>query len=194
MPSARRNLNESWAFLKAEGYDVEFSTDGKPVIPDHMPNYDDEVLAGLSFFRTWLRDSELNDLTLPRVYMGRTKIERVNFRNSFLGESRLNWNDFIECDFTDADLTNADAAASIFIRCNFSNCILNGAELRADFQDCTFKNAQMNGAKFSKFQKIEFTWFRRVAKLLDRTSQPVLSPEQIAQIDWSSPYEEPPGG
>src|SRR6266478_3881575 len=78
-----------------------------PPLPDRPPRHDDEKL-GVGFFRTRLADVALDGLTLPRNFFGRSEIRRVSFRGSDLSESTANWNDFIDVDFSSADLSCAD--------------------------------------------------------------------------------------
>src|SRR5260370_32620616 len=90
-------------------------TDERPPLPERPPRYDDEQL-GVSFFRTRLADDALDGLTLPRTFFGRSEIRSVSFRGSDLSESTANWNDFIDVDFSSADLSRADFRASVFAR------------------------------------------------------------------------------
>src|SRR5262245_2503728 len=78
-----------------------------PPPQERPPRDDDEVLA-VSFFRTELADATLERLTLPRTFFGRSEIRAVSFRDTDLSESTANWNDFVDVDFSAADLSRCD--------------------------------------------------------------------------------------
>jgi len=90
------------------------------------------------------------------------------------------WNDFIDCNFTGADLTGADLRASLFERCCFTGATLLGADVRqSTFDGCNFGGAKMNGC---------------TAELAQRDD---IAPdaEQAGTIAWQSePGPEAPGG
>lgn len=175
----RRSLEDSWSALDAPGLSMPRDSQGKPFVPARMPRYDDEEPLGFSYFRCGLMDANLSNFTLPRTFFGRSSLERVLFCNTDLSESRMCWNDFIECDFSGADLTGCDMRASIFKDCNFAGAILKCTELRsADFQKCNFTQAQMNGARLTRLQGVSLT----------------LSEEQTQNIDWHWSAAEEPGG
>jgi uncharacterized protein YjbI with pentapeptide repeats len=149
-----------------------------PPLPERPPRYDDEVL-GVGFFRTQLADANLDGLTLPRTFFGRSEIRGVSFRDTDISESTANWNDFIDVDFSSADLSRADLRASVFERVNFSRASLRGADLRhATFTDCSFADADLTGAKLA----------RESVSLLR------LSPTQQSVIGWHADQGEEPGG
>ena len=152
--------------------------DEVPPLPDRPPRHDDEVL-GVGFFRTQLADTKLDGLTLPRTYLGRSKIRSVSFRDSDLSESTANWNDFTDVDFSSADLSRADLRASVFERVSFRGASLRGADLRhATFIDCSFADADFTGAKLA----------RESESLLG------LSPTQRGVIEWHVDQGEKPAG
>lgn len=175
MPN-RKTYNESCQQLKDQRL---LDSDVPPELPAHSPQYDDDKL-GVSFFRTLLQDVQLNSLTLPRTFFGRSKIRSVSFRDTDLSESTACWNDFIDVDFTGADLSNSDLRASIFQRVSFRDAVLRGADLRhASFEGCTFSGADLTGAKVTR----SFSWFFR------------LSVHQRRTVDWKNdPGPEPDGG
>jgi uncharacterized protein YjbI with pentapeptide repeats len=90
------------------------------------------------------------------------------------------WDDFIECDFSGADLTGCDMRASIFKDCKFRGARLCNADLRqSSFEGCDLTGAQMAGAKITHAQ-----W--RVM---------IFSDDQEKVIDWHhGDGEMPPGG
>ena len=59
---------------------------------------------GLSFFRTFVGNGELDSLTIPRTFFGRSEKRAISFKNTDLSESCLCWSDFIDVDFTDVNL------------------------------------------------------------------------------------------
>jgi hypothetical protein len=152
------------------------------------------------FFRTWvgsgsphglqasrpedeghgLGEHDLEHLTIPRTFFGRSEISYISFKNTDLSESTLCWNDFIEVDFTEADLSGSDLRASLFKRTAFVRTNLRDADLRrSTFKECDFTAADLRGTKLTHEQ----------GKVLP------LSDEQRQAIDWQvSSGEEPPGG
>jgi len=175
MAPERLSYAESCRVLQRQ--DLLESTE-HPALPERAPRHDDERL-GVSFFRTRLTDVALDHLTLPRTFFGRSEIRGASFRGTDLSESTANWNDFIEVDFSSADLTRADFRASTFERTSFRGAVLQDADLRrATFRGCTFTDADMRGAKLTR----AFIWFF------------CLSHAQRAVIDWQSPGPEPEGG
>src|SRR5438445_12979364 len=107
--SDRKSYLESCKFLQS----CEILETGEiPLMPERMPRYDDENF-GVSFFRTKLADVSLDSLTLPRTFFGRSEIRNVSFRGSDFSESSANWNDFINVDFSYANLSKLELRASI---------------------------------------------------------------------------------
>ena len=118
-----------------------------PPMPERMPEPCDEQPLGLGFYKIFVSDVDLSNLSIPRTYFGRSEIKDVCFQNSDLSESNLRWNDFIDIDFTDARLTGADFRASFYARVNFTRADLRGADMRrTHFENCQFENAVMDGA------------------------------------------------
>jgi uncharacterized protein YjbI with pentapeptide repeats len=170
----RLSYEESYRQLRGEGR--------IPAIPGHRPRFDDGERLGVRFFRTWVGfdDSNLENLTLPRTFCGRSEIGPVSFKNTDLSESTLCWNDFNEVDFTDADLSGCDLRASIFREVKFVRTNLRDADLRrSSFQASEFTDADMRGAKLTR----------------EQGKQIPLSDQQSEVIDWQeSAGDEPPGG
>jgi uncharacterized protein YjbI with pentapeptide repeats len=150
-----------------------------PPLPQQPPRYDDDVL-GVRFFRTLLAESNIEELTLPRTFFGRSEIRTTSFRNTDLSESTANWNDFIDVDFSVADISRSDFRGCIFERVRFSGARLAGVDFRhCSFTDCDFTNADVAGAKFT----------RQAGASLQ------LSSEQRRAIHWqTSDGDEPEGG
>ena len=150
-----------------------------PLIPQQRPRHDDEVM-GVSFFRTELVDAKLDHLTLPRTFFGRSEIRATSFRDTDLSESTANWNDFIEVDFTGANLSGSDMRACVFERVKFRGATLMGVDFRyCGFKQCDFTEADLTDVKLTQ----------RVGAALR------LTPEQQSVVDWhAEDGEEPEGG
>jgi BTB/POZ domain-containing protein KCTD9 len=175
MPNARLSYEDSCRRLQKLGI---LAVGDIPRLPAAMPSFDDENL-GVSFFRTLVGGDSLDNLTLPRTYIGRSEIRGTSLKNSDLSESRLCWNDFIEVDFTEAKLASSDLRASVYERVKFIRADLQNADLRrATFRDCDFTGASLRGAKLSKH-----------AKVLDS-----LTAEQREEMDFQPEGDDPPGG
>ncbi len=151
-----------------------------PPIPDRRPQFDDEEPLGVRFFRTLLEEGQLENLTLPRTFFGRSEIASVSFKNTDLSESTLSWNNFSRVSFTDADLSEGDLRASLFNSTILVRANLRNADIRhSTFKECDFTDADMRGAKLTRKQG------ERIH----------LSDQQREVIDWQeSDGDEPPGG
>jgi len=150
MADTRRGYAESIRHL----HEISLLDPGdEPLVPSGIPHPDDEA-PGLSFFRTFIGEGvNLGNLTLPRTFVGRSKISDASFRNTDLSESNFCWNDISDADFTDASLANCDLRASRYSRVTFTRADLRGADLRhAMFEQCTFDGAAMDGAIVSRRQ------------------------------------------
>lgn len=151
-----------------------------PPFPDRRPQFDDEELLGVRFFRTFRENGRLENLTLPRSYIGKSEFKSVSFANTDLHESTMCWNDFNSVDFTDADLSDCDLRASIFRNNSFVRANLRNADLRrSHFKECDFTDAEMQGAKLTRKQGEQIR----------------LSEQQHQVIGWQeSDGDQPPGG
>jgi uncharacterized protein YjbI with pentapeptide repeats len=123
---------------------------------------------------------DLSGLTLPRTFFGRSEIKGASFRGTDLRESRLCWNDFIDVDFSETILSDADLRASLFERVSFAGTDLRFADLRrSTFTNCVFDRSSMKGTILT----------RRLGKTLS------LSGSQLSEINWTDDDgEEPVGG
>lgn len=150
-----------------------------PPLPLQSPRYDDDAL-GVSFFRTMLADSKMEDLTLPRTFFGRSEIRATSFRNTDLSESTANWNDFIDVDFSAADISRSDFRACVFERTRFVGARLVDVDFRhCSFKNCDFAGAELTGAKFANQASASLQF----------------SSEQRRLINWqTTDGEEPEGG
>ena len=175
----RRSLVETWDIFESLQLEPPRDPSGKPFILVRMPSYDDDEPLVLSFFRTGLSDMSLSNLTLPRTFFGRSLFERADFSGSDLSESRMCWNDFVECDLSATDLSRCDLRASIFRNCKFQAPNLTGADLRsARFEGCDFTDAVLAEAKVTRLQGF------RIA----------LSPHQKTLVSWHWLDGRLPGG
>lgn len=115
-----------------------------------MPQYADEELIGADIFRTELADADLSNLTMPRTFFGKSEVRDTSFRNSDLRESNLCWNDFVRVDFSQASLVGADLRSSLYDDVCFDGADLRMADLRrCDLDGCTFIGADLRGAIIS---------------------------------------------
>src|SRR5262249_16828014 len=176
MAEARRPLEETWRHLRKEGVDLRR---GRPFVPDRMPSHDDDPPFGVSFFKESWEDADFSGLTMPRTFFGRSAFPPVSFRGSDLVESRMCWNDFVDCDFAGADLSGCDMRATRFKGCDFSAAVLRGADLRGlVWEDCVFTGADLTGAVSD-----------------DDSYTDAFSDEQHESIVWhDDPGPEAPGG
>ena len=172
----RLSYEESFRFLQREGWEGEGDI---PPIPERPPRYDDDNL-GLSFFRTWVNQATMENLTIPRTYFSRSAIGKTSFAGTDLTESVANWNDFEDVDFTFADLTRFDFRGCALRRIEFRNAVLKDADLRhCALEECSFTNADLTGAKITVEVGVSLA----------------LSPEQRKQISWQDEDgAEPDGG
>lgn len=179
----RRPLDATWQVLEATGDEVPRHPDGRPVVRDRMPSYDDEEPLGLSYYKSGLEDADRSRLTMPRTYFGRSGFVRVLFTDTDLSESRMCWNDFEGCDFSGADLSGCDMRASVFKECRFVGASLRRADLRrSSFDDCDFADADLTGAVAEDEDAIGCV-------------QDWLTDEQQAVMSWiEDEGPEPPGG
>lgn len=177
---ARLSYEESCRLLQRLGYSHSGTNGEIPPMPNRRPQCDDEAPFGVSFFRTFVGQDieqgdedashrDLENLTLPRTYFGKSNIQRVSFKNTNLSESTLCWNDFTEVNFTNADLSGCDLRASIYEAVDFVGANLSNSDLRrSSFEACDFTDANMRGAKLTHEQLDEID----------------LSQQQRQEIDW----------
>jgi len=143
-----------------------------------LPRYHEETL-GPSWFRTAVGNHDLQNLTLPGLYIGRSDVREVSFAGSDLHLSAFNWSDFEDCDFSRCDLSRSDLRACNFRNCRFTAADLSRADLRnSGFEDCDFVGARLDDAILMNDQK-------------DAIALPDV---QASGIKWTDEYEEPEGG
>lgn len=74
---------------------------------------------------------------IPSLFFYRCGVEDISFRNTSLVDSFFCYNDFIEVDFTDGDLSRCDMRCSIFENVKFVRADLRDADLRlSSFENC----------------------------------------------------------
>jgi hypothetical protein len=175
----RRGLEETVAFLGWEDPGQDATDASEEEAEDGSDEEDEFVAEGLDYYKSREVRKRFDYLTLRRSYFARSEFERVSFRDADLSGSRIAFADWLDCDFSDADLTGAFIGA-IFVGCDFSRAVLEGADLRwSDFLDCNFAGASMIGAKVVREQR-------------DRL---VLAANQLAEVEWCDDAgPEPPEG
>lgn len=179
----RKSLEDTWRVLESMGHEMPRMGDGTPHVASRMQNLDDAAPVNIAFFRTMWQQADLSNLTLARMFFGRSGFEGVKFRNTDLSQSRMCWNDFVRCDFTGADMRGCDLRAVNFDGCVFADANLSGADLRrSTFDACIFTGADLTGAIAHK---------RSAAEDLI----PLLTKKQQSAMRWvSEDGPEPPGG
>src|SRR4051794_26937893 len=119
---ARLSYEESCRVLQRYHHLDGEAGDSIPPMPEHRP--DIHGSDGVRFFSTWVGvgrpfglqpspflpwedvpEHALDNLTIPRTFIRRSEISSISFKNTDLSESTLCWNDFIEVNFTEADLS-----------------------------------------------------------------------------------------
>jgi hypothetical protein len=183
-PQERRSLKDTWEHLEAGGRAMPRAKNGRPRVLKKMAHPYDDRKAPLDYFRSGLDDADYSNLTLPRLFFGRSLIERVSYRNTDLSQSWMCWNDFIDCDFSGADLSGCEMRASIFNRCQFVGADLSKADLRrSTFEGCDFTGATLRGTRADHVYGDEYELEER------------LSDEQHGMMEWDEdPGPEPDGG
>jgi uncharacterized protein YjbI with pentapeptide repeats len=136
-----------------------------------------------SFFREVWQDLEFTGHDHSRTNFNRSGWTRVRFAGCRLVESFACWADFVDCDFSGADLTGCDMRASLFRGCRFDGAILRGADLRrSSFEGCSFVGADMTGAIADDYETMGY--------LFDKLTEAQLATMSV----HADPGPEPPGG
>jgi BTB/POZ domain-containing protein KCTD9 len=171
----RLSYEASCRRLQERGY---LDAGNAPPLLQRRPRFDDEE-PRVSFFRTFVGEGDLEDLTLPCTFFGRSQVGPISFARSDLSRSTMCWNDFTSVDFTECDLSGSDLRAAVFDRVKFTRANLRDADLRgSSFSNCDFTDADMTAAKLT----------RKQGKAL------ILSQSQRDQIEWCWVDGEEPGG
>jgi uncharacterized protein YjbI with pentapeptide repeats len=181
----RAGYQDSFAALKDR---VDIIGEPQPSVT-RPPRHDDEVL-GPSMFRLRVADVSLENLTLRGLFVGRSTLKSISFRDSDLQLSAFNWSDIVDCDFSGADLKGADLRACRFERCSFRGADLSGSDLRiSSFDRCLFEGASLRGARLRRRPKA--LGFLKTGP--DQTGL-ALSDAQRSDVEWCPDAPEPGGG
>ena len=184
-PELKLSYEESFSRLKEL---LDIFGDPTPSVTS-KPRHDDDPM-GPSIFRAMSEDANLENLTMPGLFIGRSELVRASFKASELSLSTLTWNDFTDCDFSNCNLSQSDLRSSIFVRCNFDNANLAESDLRrSTFEGCTFINASFRNTKLYARKK-KFGLFKSGD---DQTSL-LLTKTQKSEVAWSDLGPEPEGG
>jgi uncharacterized protein YjbI with pentapeptide repeats len=149
--AARLSWQESWRFLAARG----------GMLPAEWPSGTGDLCNPRptdEFHRPCLcaarhEETDFENLTLPRTLFLRCRFHGVSFRNSDFNQACL-CGEFIDCDFSEVDLTCSHLAQAGFFACRFINARLIGAELRgAGLEHCDFQGADLTGARLDRALK-----------------------------------------
>ena len=153
-----------------------------------VPRPDDDPF-GPGIFRMRVDDVDLSGLCLPGLYVSRSELSRVRFTGTELRLSAFNWSDLIDCDFREADFTDAELRCSRFVRCQFTGTRLQRADLRAStFEGCSFADARLDGTLLQRGGPLRWLGIARRQESLP------LSTHQRDVARWVSDAPEAPGG
>jgi uncharacterized protein YjbI with pentapeptide repeats len=146
-----KNYEESIEQLRSQGI---VSPEEQLVIPERMPQYDDEEITGLSFFKTLIEeDIDLSNLSIPRTFINRSVCKNVSFENTDAHDSNFSWNDFTDVNFSGGIFDTSDFRSSNYKNCNFTLSSLVEVDMRhANFESCNFDKATINKTILSKRQ------------------------------------------
>jgi uncharacterized protein YjbI with pentapeptide repeats len=153
MGGTRRTWQESWELLRSRGFSLPRK--GGPT-PDEVdrPERGQKKCRGLCFRNAEVRETDFNDLSLPRTMFLRCRFAAVSFRNTNLILSCLADCGWLDCDFSGADLACADLRGAELFGCRFTGARLVGADLReAKLTGCDFTDADLTGATFDRAVK-----------------------------------------
>ena len=181
----RRTYGESFAILRER---VEIVGEPRPIV-ERPPRHDDEDV-GPSIVRAAIDDVALDALTLSGLYVGRSELRNISFRDTDLRLATFNWSDLLDCDFTGADLSGADLRACRFERCVFRSANLARTDVRGStFELCTFEAASLDRAKLYRTPRL----LGLLKRGRDQTNLP-LSETQRRDVEWCADAPAPGGG
>jgi BTB/POZ domain-containing protein KCTD9 len=156
----RLSFEETWKLLRET---TNLIGENEPVPSEVGPAGYDKKGSGIDYYKfpeinvpaegeeygLW----RLENLTMPSIFFCRCGIEDISFRNTSLVDSSFCWNDFINVDFTEADLSRCDMRCSVFENVPFVRADLRDADLRmSTFENCDFTDANMAGTKMTRSQ------------------------------------------
>jgi hypothetical protein len=173
MAGERRTKKESLQVVRQRG--VRPSRSDQRVDRDR-PVRGQEEYAGLVFRDKTFEEVDFTDLCLPRTLFVRCRFAGVTFRNTDLRLSCLADGDWIDCDFSDADLVCCDLRGAELFGCRFANARLVGADLRgAKLTGCDFAGADLTGAHLDRALK---------------ATLPLSDVQRDRMVDWYDPKDE----
>lgn len=151
MSDARLSWQESWRLLEQHG----------GLLPEPWPEDPGEQNTpspGAEHHTPSLREKRFDEidfanLTLPRTLFDGCRFHAVSFHGSDLHLCCLG-GDFIDCDFSEVNLTCADLSQARFFGCRFTRAVLIGCELRgATWEYCDFTDANFTGSRMDRALK-----------------------------------------
>jgi hypothetical protein len=150
MGGTRRTWQESWEVLRKRGLRVPGKSGHTPE-DGSRPERGQKRYRGLCFRDADLRETDFDDLSLPRTMFLRCRFAAVSFRNTNLQMSCLADGAWLDCDFGGADLACADLRGAELFGCRFTGARLVGADLRgAKVTGCDFAGADLTGARLDR--------------------------------------------
>jgi uncharacterized protein YjbI with pentapeptide repeats len=148
MGGARRTWRESWDLMRSRGFKLP-PKKSPPLEEMGRPRRGEKKFPGLCVRKADLRETDFDDLSLPRTLFVGCRFAAVSFRNTNLQLSCLADCAWLDCDFGGADLACADLRGAELFACRFSGARLVGADCReAKLTDCDFTDADLTGASF----------------------------------------------
>ena len=149
-----------------------------PPLPDHRPRYDDEGPLGVNFFRTSVRDGDIENMTLPRTFFGRSDIGPLSFKTRIVRIyavlERFQQGGLHGCQSLQKRPPCLAVLQGAFRQNRSPKCRLR----QLTFAECDFTDAEMRGARLT----------HRQGRVI------VLSTQQREAIDWQESDGSPPGG
>jgi|SRR5579884_449008 len=147
MGETRRTWKESWELLRQRGLAVPRKRVDRPGAVKR-PERGKARFGGLCFRDADLRETEFDNLSLPRTLFRKSRFAAVSFRNTNLSLSCLADCTWLDCDFGGADLACADLRGAELFACRFTAARLVGADLcGAKLSNCDFTDADLTGAR-----------------------------------------------
>ncbi len=104
--------------------------------------FDRSVCSGVSLTRADVQDSSFCDAALGRAEFTASRFSRVALRRAALDGLVSPYSVFVDCDFSDADLTGANLNFCVFQNCRFNGAALEDVSaIGASFEGCGFDAA-----------------------------------------------------
>jgi len=112
----------------------------------HGKSYKGEDLKGAKFTRVNLAKSNFEGANLDGATFRQVRLTHANFVGSIFGEETK----FRECTLNEAELEGLDLKGADFHRINLRGANLKNSKGWGDISDCTFCDADLRGADFSR--------------------------------------------